>query len=84
MITWQEVGSNNWYVSVVLTNRSFDTTPFLKVTSTSKRLTFSFDESAVYLIVEWNELVSLINSFSDSSPYSQIKNMSSTYLHQTI
>ena len=84
MIAWLEVRSNNWCVSVGLTNRSFDSTPFLRVTATSKKLTFSFDESAVYLIVGWNELVSLINSFSDSLPYSQIKNISSKYIHQTI
>ena len=59
-------------MSVGLTSRSVDSTPLLRVTSTSKKLTFSFDQSAVNLIVEWNELISLRNSFSDSSPCSQI------------
>ena len=69
------LGSKNWCVSVGLTNRSVDNTPFLRVTSTSIKLTL-FYQSAVNLIVGWNELISLINSFSDSSPYSQIKTIS--------
>ena len=69
-------------MSVGLTNRSVDGTPLLRVTSTSEKLTFSFDQSAVNLIVGWNEIISLINSFSDSSPCSQLKNISSIYLYQ--
>ena len=57
-------------MSVDLTSRSVDSTPLLRVTSTSKKLTFSLDQSAVNLIVGWNQLIALINSFSDSSlPY---------------
>ena len=70
-------------MSVGLTNRTVDGTPLLRVTSTSKKLTFSFDQSAVNLIVGWNEVISLINSSSDSSPCPQLKNVSSIYLHQT-
>ena len=81
---WQQVGSKNWCVSVGLTNRLADSTPFLGVTSTSKKLTFSFDQSALNLIAGWNDLISLINSLRDSSPCSQIKNMSSVYLHLTL
>ena len=57
---------------------------FWRVTSTSKRSTFSFDQSAINLIVGWNELILLINSFNNSSPCSQIKNISPIYLHQTL
>ena len=70
-------------MSVGLTNRSVVSTPLLRVTSASKKITFSFDQYAVNLIVGWNELISWINYFSDSSPSSQIKNISSIYLHQT-
>ena len=69
-------------MSIVLTNRSVDSTTFLRVTSTSKNLTFSFDQSAVNFIVGWNELISLMNSFSDPLSCSQIKILS-IYLHQT-
>ena len=55
-------------MSVGLTNRSVDSTPFFKVTSA-----FSFDQSAVDWIVGWDELISLINSPSDSSPCSLIQ-----------
>ena len=69
----QEVEIKNWCVSVGLTNRSVKSILFWRVASATKKLTFSFDQSAVNLIIEWNELISLINSFSDTSIYPQIK-----------
>ena len=70
-------------MSIGLTNRSVDSTPFSRVTPTSKKLTFSFDQYALNLIVGCNKLISMINNFSNSSPCSQINNYSSIYLHQT-
>ena len=48
----QEAGSKNWYVSVGLTVRSVDSIPFWMVTSMSKKYFFSFDQSALNLIVD--------------------------------
>ena len=56
----------------------------LKGNFNSKKLTFSFYHSAVNLIVGWNEIISLLNSFSDSSPSSLIKNISPIYLQETL
>ena len=63
----QEVGSKIWCVSIGLRNRSIDSTQFLRLIYTSKKLTFSFDQSALNLIVGWNKLISMINNFSSSS-----------------
>ena len=65
---WQEAVYKNWILSMALTNKSVDSAPFLRVTSTFKKLTFSSNQSAVDLIVGWVELISLLPSFSDSSP----------------
>ena len=52
---WHEGGYKNWCVSVGSTNRSVDSTLFWRGTSLSKKLTFSFEQSVVNLIVGWNE-----------------------------
>ena len=71
-------------MSVGLTNRSVDSTPFLRVTLIPKKLTFSFDQSAINLIFGGNVSISFIISFKDFFPYFQIKNISSIYLHETL
>ena len=81
---WREVGSKCWCASVGLTDKSVDSTPFWRVTWTSKKLTFSLDQSAVNLMVQWIKLLSLINYFNDFSPCSQIESISSIYLQQTL
>ena len=65
-----------------LTYKLVDSTPLSTATSRSKTLNLSLDQSARYLIIKCNELVSLINSFNDSLSCSQIKNISSKYFHQ--
>ena len=71
-------------MSVGLTNRSVDSTPFLRVTLIPKKLTFSLDQYAINLIFGGNVSISFIISFRDSFPYFQIKNISSIYLHETL
>ena len=70
---WQEVGYKNWCKTVGLTNKLIDKTPFLRLTSTSTKLIFCFDQSAVNFIVWWIEFISFKNFISNSSPCSQIK-----------
>ena len=64
-----------WYVASV---SSF---LFLSLTLISKRLLSYLDHSAVNLIVGWKALSVSINYFKESTPCSQIKNMSSICLH---
>ena len=66
----QEVGSQYWYASIFLTNKSVDSTPFWRVTSTSKKIAFSLVQFTVNVIDGWNELISLINNLRNLSMFS--------------
>ena len=69
-------------MSVVgLTCRSAPSCLFLSLTLTSKMFISPLDHSAVNLIVGWKALSVSINYFKESSPCSQIKNISSICLH---
>ena len=56
-----------------LTNILVDSIQFWKVISISKKFNYFYNQAAVNFIVGWNELISFINSFSESSPPSQLK-----------
>ena len=58
--------------------------PSTNLTLISKKLIVSFEYSAVNFIVGWKVFNLLRNLCRDSSPCSQIKKMSSTYLHHII
>ena len=50
----------------------------------SKKYISSFDHSAVSLILGWQALSVSMNCFKESSPFSQMKNTSSIYLHHIV
>ena len=68
-------------MSVGFICRSVSSCLFLSLILISKKFISSFDHSAVNLIVVWQALSVWKNCFNESSPCSQMKNISSTYLH---
>ena len=76
------IESRNWWVSVGVICRSVSSCLFLSLTLTSQKCISSFDHSAINLIVRWEPLSVSINCFKESSPCTQMKNISSIYLHQ--
>ena len=85
MVTNPVTTVNDSWLAVILSAgficRSVSSCLFLSLTLTSKKFISSFDHSAVNLIVGWEALSVSINYFKESSPCSQMKNISSIYLH---
>ena len=81
---WLKVVSKYWLVSVGFTNKTGIRWSFLPTTWASKKLVFSFDYLDVNVIVGWQLLQLLTNSFKFSLPCCQSMKASPIYLHQTI
>ena len=72
-----------WCVPVFLVHRSINRVPSFKLTKVSRKGIHSYDQLAVNLIVRWAVFRSSMNSFSSSSPWLQMINISSMYHYHT-